>query len=410
MGELGAELAALCRGRGVMEPNLKERVGPALLSRSGIDPAVSPVEFRYQLVSLLDQVAGDLADDLGLVFRAGLGLRRNLQGRFLTQRLERVAGELGRHPDTVRDYLSTAIAAVAAALADWDHAAEMADGLLSRWQPGVPPKGMPAEDAGALGTEAEDDGSGHPACGWHLARLRTFLDLAGIQPVAVEERTVVADRNELAVVAISTTIRRYRAAGTAVAPGVNRADVAVMYGGSLAHLHWLSATYLRYLVRLPYPLRRGESHEFGVRLAIPPGQPFDPQYVFTPLLRCDEFGLRVRFGARARQARVWRIAALPPGLVDDFADPAEMLCPDAAGEVRLRFADPRIGLAHGARWTSLRDSLRAWLLPPGPRFTCAGSGPQLDQLSGPIGLALPSRSVPVALRNQRHRAGTPRSG
>jgi hypothetical protein len=55
---------------------------------------------------------------------------------------------------------------------------------------------------------------------------------------------------------------------------------------------------LRYFVRLPHALRRSEAHEIGVCLAVPPGQPFRPRYVFTPLLRCDEFDLRVRFGSR----------------------------------------------------------------------------------------------------------------
>jgi hypothetical protein len=337
-----------------MDPKLKERVGPTLLSRSGIDPAASPVEFRYQLVSFLERAAADLADDLGLVFRAGLGLRHNLQGRFLTQRLQRAASELERHPDTVRDYLGTAVAAVAAALGDWEQVA-------GPWPPrsslpsdrtDVLPEGVSDGKASTQGAEADDDGCGYPPGGWHLARLRTFLDLAGTQPVAVEERTVVADKDELAVVAVATTIRRCRAASSVSAPGSSRADLAVIYGGLLAHSHWPSATYLRYVVRLPYPLHRGESHEFGVRLAIPRGQPFDPQYVFTPLVHCAEFDLRIRFGASGREARVWRIASLPPGLADDFADPAELIRPDSAGEVRLRFADLRIGLAHGARWAN----------------------------------------------------------
>lgn len=349
MGELEAELAALCRGRGVMEPNLRERVGPTLMACTGIDPSVSSVEFRKRLTVILDQAAEDLADDLGLVFRAGLGLRRNMQGRFLAQRLARAAGELGRHQDTVRDYLNTAIAAIAAVIGE---------GTPDRPHP-VPitePDGKKESSETARITCA-DAGHGYPPGGWHLARLRTFLDLAGAQPVALEERTVVADKDNLAVVTVATTIRRPRTIGDGATHDSDRIDLAVVYGGSMVCTQWLSATYLRYDVRLPSPLCHGETHEFGVRLAIPHGQPFDPRYVFTPLLRCDEFDLKIRFavpGAEAsgRKTRIWRLAGLPPGLGDDFAEPAEEISPDTVDEIRLQFRDLRVGLAYGARWVS----------------------------------------------------------
>ena len=74
----------------------------------------------------------------------------------------------------------------------------------------------------------------------------------------------------------------------------------MLYGGSLIGSTWPTATYLRYTIRLPQPLRRGQSHEFGISITTPPGQPFNPRYAIQPLRRCDEFDLRIRFGAAAQ--------------------------------------------------------------------------------------------------------------
>jgi len=66
-------------------------------------------------------------------------------------------------------------------------------------------------------------------------------------------------------------------------------DVRVLYGGSLIKSTWPTATYLRYAIRLPQSLRHGQSHELGISITIPRGQPFNPRYAIQPLRRCDEF-------------------------------------------------------------------------------------------------------------------------
>jgi hypothetical protein len=334
MGDLGRELRLLCRGRGILAPNLPQVVGPLLRAQAGIDPAGNPAELRRELAAFLDTASADLPEDLRLAFRAGLALHESRPSRFLTERMKRLAARLDRlSEDTARAYLADAIAAVEATL--------NAPGRVL----GTPP----VTGSGAEPPQAGPDAEGHELRGWHLAALRVVLDLTGPQPIALEERTIVADSGLLAEIAVSTAIPRRQ--GGPAGPAAGHLDLAVLHGGTLARSQWLSATYLRYFVRLPHPLRRGAAHDIGVRLAIPPGQPLHPKYMLTPLLRCDELDLRVRFGPGAAGRSIWRIAGLPPGMADDFADPAELLHPDADGDVRLRFSRLRLGLSYGARWT-----------------------------------------------------------
>jgi hypothetical protein len=300
-----------------------------LRARAGIESGGNPAEFRRQLVAFLDAASADLPEDLRLAFSAGLALHESRPSRFLTERMKRLANRLDRlSEDTARAYLEEAIAAVEAALS----------------APAAETEAQP-QHARQRELEGCSDGGYRPV-GWHLAALRVVLDLTGPQPAALEERTVVADTDHLAEIAVSTEIPRHGP----TSPVPSRAGIVVRHGGTLVRSEWPSNTYLRYFVRLPHALRRGEAHEIEVCLTIPSGQPFRPRYVFTPLLRCDEFDLRVRFGSRMSGLPVWRIAGLPPGMAGDFADPAELLCPDSLSEVHLRFELPQPGLSYGVRW------------------------------------------------------------
>jgi hypothetical protein len=182
--------------------------------------------------------------------------------------------------------------------------------------------------------------------GWYLERFRTLLYLDGARPTAIEERKVVAKHDSLSEVMISTSIPR--------PPGANHerhhADLTILYGGSLARLERPSNTYFRYFVRLPQPLRRGQSHEIGVSVAIPADQPINPSYALQPLRRCDEFDLRIRFGAGIRLAGVWNMAGIPRGMADDFTGANARVDIDGAGEIHLNYQHLLVGHVYGARW------------------------------------------------------------
>lgn len=311
MGALGDELGRLRRGRGVMAGELSDRLGPTLCAMAGIDPRGNADDVRKRLIGFLEELAAGLPEDLRIAFAAALALREDVRFRFLDERMRWLAAWLHRDVRTARRRADEAIALVDAAAS------------------------LPPSARGGY----ED---------WYLARLRTLLLLDRAEPSAIEERTVVAARDDLAEVAIAASIPVPRGKCVQEHP----AELSVLYGGALIGTTWPTATYFRYAIRLPQPLQRGQSHEFGISVTTPRGQPFNPRYAIQPLRRCDEFDLRVRFGAAARTRSVWRIDGLPRGMADDFADPEALVSPDANGDIHVRYQHLKVGLVYGARWST----------------------------------------------------------
>jgi hypothetical protein len=105
----------------------------------------------------------------------------------------------------------------------------------------------------------------------------------------------------------------------------------------------------QYVVRFPEPLRSGQHHEYGLvlRLAV---QEMRPHYVFTPEIQCNLFDLRVRFDP-ARPPNWVRCVRGETVRTFEAGRPAgEMLSPDPAGEVHVRFAEPLMYLGYGVQW------------------------------------------------------------
>ena len=294
-----------------MASDLLERAGPTLRTLSGIDDTASENEARSRLLTYLSDLADELPEDLRTALRVGLALHEDVQYRFLEARMNWLATELDRDVRTARRRVDEAIRS--------------------------------AETMRAISVPASDN---YAHDGWYLERFRTLLYLDGAQPTAIEERTVVARHDALSEVIISTSIP--------CPAGADRerhhADLTILYGGSLARIERPSNTYFRYFVRLPKPLMRGESHEIGVSMRIPVNQPINPRYALQPLRRCDEFDLRIRFGARNRLAGVWNMEGIPRGMADDFTAANARVDTDDAGEIHLNYQHLLVGLVYGARW------------------------------------------------------------
>jgi hypothetical protein len=304
-----------------MAGDLLERVGPTLRAMSGIDDSTTENEARRRLVTFLNELADELPDDLRLALRVGLALHEDVQQyRFLEERMYWLAQRLDRDVRTARRRVDEAI-----------RSAEM----------------MAATTVPSGDDLAYDD--------WYLERFRALLHLDGTQPTAIEERTVVAKHDSLSEIAISTSIPR--PAGTD--REVHDADLTILYGGSLARLERPSDTYFRCFVRLPEPLKRGQSHELGVSVTIPADQPINPRYALQPLRRCDEFDLRIRFGEGRRLTGVWKLAGIPRGMADDFAAASARVELDDAGEVHLHYQHLQVGFVYGARWEMESQTLAA---------------------------------------------------
>lgn len=294
-----------------MASDLLERAGPTLRALAGIDDSTSENEARRRLVTYLNDLADELPEDLRTALRVGLALHEDAQCRFLEDRMQWLATELDRDVRTARRRVDEAI-----------RSAET----------------MRAKTAPASDNYAHD--------GWYLERFRTLLYLDGAQPTAIEERTVVARHDALSEVIISTSIPCPAGADRER----HQADLTILYGGSLARIERPSNTYFRYFVRLPQPLMRGESHEIGVSMRIPVNQPINPRYALQPLRRCDEFDLRIRFGAGNRLAGVWNMEGIPRGMADDFTAANARVDTDDAGEIHLNYQHLLVGLVYGARW------------------------------------------------------------
>ncbi len=294
-----------------MSSDLLDRTGPTLRTLSGIADVPSETEARRRLVTYLCDLADELPEDLCLAFRVGLALHEDVQYRFLESRMVWLATKLDRDVRTARRRVDEAIRS--------------------------------AETMRAISVPSDD---GYALDGWYLERFRTLLYLDGAQPTAIEERKVVARHDFLSEVIVSTSIP----CPAGVAPERHSANLTILYGGTLARVERPSNTYFRLFVRLPQPLRRGQSHEIGVSVTLPADQPINPRYALQPLRRCDEFDLRIRFGAGNRLTRVWNLAGVPRGMADDFAAASANVSLDEAGEIHLNYQRLLVGLVYGARW------------------------------------------------------------
>lgn len=312
MSTFSDELGRLRKGRGIMAADLQQRLGPTLRAMASIDDHCSPAETWRRLAGFLSDLAAKLPGDLRLALTAALALSPEWQLQFLEDRMELLAERLQRDVRTARRRVDEAMAAAEQAVSG-----------------------------------PEPPGSDYAPEGWYLGRFGTKLHLEGSQPIAIEERTIVATVDDLDEVLVSTSVPRCE-------PRVDRphnANFALLYGGTLARQEQSSATYFRYFIRLPRPLACNESHKFGVSIAIPPGQRMNPRYAFKPLRRCDEFDLRIKFGNAPRG--VWELTGLPQGMVDDYTADDSAVLPDSDGEIHLSYRYLRVGLVYGARWENL---------------------------------------------------------
>lgn len=250
MSTLSDELGRLRRGRGVMADDLRDRIGPTLRALSGIDESDSQDLVRVRLIAYLNDLTTRMPDDLRIALSAGLALDEDVRHRFFDARMQWLANKLQRDIRTARRRVDEAI-----------------------------------RSAEAMSVAATASGGNYAPGGWYLARFRTVLLLDGGQPTAIEDRSIISTTDGLTELLVSTRVPRV---GRGVL-GDHRVDLGVLYGASLTRPEQASASYFRYFLQLPRPLNRGESHDIGVSVTIPAGQPMNPRYSFQPLRRCQMY-------------------------------------------------------------------------------------------------------------------------
>ncbi|EOD64425.1 hypothetical protein H480_31796 [Amycolatopsis vancoresmycina DSM 44592] len=304
------ELNELRRGRGLDAADLHLRIGPCLRAACAITEADQPAAARHKLVLRLTELCGRLPADLRLAALAALGLHEEAAGEFLDRRISWLATVLDRDPRTARRRI--------------DLAFRRLDELL----------GAPASR-----------GDRHPLAGWYVESMKAMLRLDHDPPSLQEERRIVAETDELDELILPFSVPA--GPGSGPGPGIT-ADA--LFGGEVVETRPVSASHAQFVLRLPSPLRLGQRHEYGIRFT-PQRTELRPYYVMTPLRRCEEFTVRVRFDRAAPPSRVWRLNGVPGRVVDDGVDSGDALTVNRVGEVGLEFHDLHQGLSYGLQWS-----------------------------------------------------------
>ncbi len=310
--ELVDELSRLRKGWALLSIPLLDRVGPRLRALCEIHTDDSDRVVRHKLTTEFVALAADFPADLRLSVHVGLALEARAQLRFLTDRIAWLAGQLHCEPRTARRRVEHGFVLLAQAAA----------GRTRR---------------------VDDD----PERGWHVGGVTALLRLDTPTPELYDERMIVAERDGLSRIAVRFSLPRHAGDDSA------RHDLIaeVLFGAVIEQAQRLSEAHYRFLLNLPRPLARGETHRYQMLYRVPVGQPVSPHYVFQPLVACESFGLRVRFDPGRLPWAVWLLDGVPPRLVDsDEPGAGPLLEPDGAGEVPLSFGDLRQGLAYGIGW------------------------------------------------------------
>ncbi|WP_233223497.1 hypothetical protein [Amycolatopsis sp. CA-128772] len=304
------ELNELRRGRGLDAADLHQRIGPCLRAACAITEADQPAAARHKLVLRLTELCGRLPADLRLAALAALGLHEEAAGEFLDRRISWLATVLDRDPRTARRRI--------------DLAFRRLDELL----------GAPAPR-----------GDRHPLAGWYVESMKAIVRLDRDPPDLREERRIVAETDELDELILPFSVPAEP--GSDAVPGIT-ADA--LFGGEVVETRPVSASHAQFVLRLPSPLRLGQRHEYGIRFT-PRRAELRPYYVMTPLRRCEELSVRVRFDRAAPPSRVWRLNGVPGRVVDDGVDSGDALAVNRVGEVGLEFHDLHQGLSYGLQWS-----------------------------------------------------------
>lgn len=315
---IDAELADLCRGRGLHDTKIIEKLGPtvrtALRIRHGDDPVVQRDQLRTGLV----HASRDLARDLRMAFQGALGLDADGPA-YLEDRLKQVAQELHLHPKSARRRLTLARRGVAEHLA----------GALIRAEANNP----------------------YIRLEWQDVRVEAQFRLDLPQPRLIERRTIVAIKDGLRIVTASISLP---------SPGVPP-QIAVIAGEGceVASILRESPSHLRCDLALPQPLARAQRHQYEVSFVLSSFAGIRPYYVLVPFRGVPYFAAAVHFGTPSVASRVWRLSGVPSSIIEDLPDRAPDFDPAATPIVQVEFQRAISGFCYGLQWEWSESALAA---------------------------------------------------
>ncbi|SDF31661.1 hypothetical protein SAMN05216553_10159 [Lentzea fradiae] len=310
-GALFHELRRLSRGRGLHAPHVDRHVGPTLLQLCDLTAMDGPETVRRKVGDWVHATTRHLPHHLRLAVTTPLGLNPDAQFRFLQQRIDWLASEQERSPGTCRRRIDEAMRRL------------VETAFTPETGPGMAP--VSREHT------------------WHVREFEAILSLTTETPQCTESRTIVAHRDGLDRITWSLTLARNED------DSPPKLDVSVVHGAQLLSMEWPSTRRVLLHLGLPKRLRAGESHEFVLRVSLPPGRPMSPRYVFWPERRCERFRLVTRFG-KTFPAAVWRVDHVFHRDADEIETGRDHVEVNDVGEVHVLFSDLQAGHGYGIRW------------------------------------------------------------
>lgn len=295
------ELASMHKGAGVWRPDLDDVLGRNITAALRLD--IRSPNLRDELIGQLRHIAAELPGESGQIFLAAAGITD--RAKFLQDRVARIAQGIQRDQRTARRRIASAESLVASRLA----------------------ARLEASDVNAIANQA-----------WSVERLEseTRLDLERPEVTAVREILVTRPLAELV-----------ESFSLVMTPDTEEGDLEILPVDDTAptELTRLSDSSWQYRVKLPAPLRPGDTFRYAIRLRFPSVSWLNPYVVMIPFRRCQRFVVRVCLPATV--TRVWRLNGVSPVAINDQL-PASPIAPSQY--IDAVFLDLIPGLAYGVRW------------------------------------------------------------
>lgn len=312
--QLIRELTRLRHGWALQAENLSARLGQGLRAMCELDGThkYSNGEARDRVAAALTRLTADFPPDLKAAIRYALAIDPKAAFASLQDRTERLAVDLHCADRTARRRVQQAFRRLAEETAQRQRCQEVRN---------------------------------DPETGWHVTNFRALLRLDGQRPELIEERTIIALRDDLERIAVRFSLPPVD--GDNSAPELT---AEIQRGAVLERTNRLGRSHFQFLLRLPRPLKLGEHHSYTITFWVSADQPLRPHYVFVPLVACDRFQLSVRFDPARAPKSLWRLNDLAPRLLDELPAHKEELTLDRAHEITLDFTEPRQGFAYGVGW------------------------------------------------------------
>ncbi|HEY3464373.1 MAG TPA: hypothetical protein VGL47_04525 [Amycolatopsis sp.] len=307
------ELTTLRRGWGLETERLRSRLGPLVSGWCEIHRTTSDRDARRVLREAISAAIAEFPADDRLAVNVALGIAPGAQHALLSDRVGVLAERLSVSERTARRRIDRSFSRLAAEI--------------------------------EAGTRPRDDVP-DPDQGWFVKRLKALVRLDTPEPELIEERLIVATREGLTRISAQFTVPRTEDG----LDGEREVAADAQHGVRIAAAEREGQRHFRWLLDLPRPLARGETHTFSLVIRVRDGLPIRPSYAFVPLVTCESFAVRVRFDPARPPRSVWRLDRVPVSVLADPPQPGESLPLDGAGEVAQDFAAPQLGYAYGLRW------------------------------------------------------------